>query len=358
MPKVHNWNFGVQVELPWQTRIEANYVGTSGRRLNYGYKFNLDQLDPRHLSLGDTLLEDIDLHPEFSKPYPSFSGTVGQSLREFPQYRGVTSHRTNEGWSNYNSLQVTATKRASSGLSFLVAYTFSKALATTDDVLGYYGGYGQSIHNRKLDYSVTSLNVPHDLRITWIYDLPFGPGNRWVQSGPLSHILGGWTVSAIQGYRSGAPLGIGNSGGPDTGALFNNGFYVDTLLPRDQQIIGSKPGDPDRGLGTPYLNPAAWGPIPVTENNVATRLGNGVRWQPNLRGFARGGESFSMIKRTRFPFINEAANFEIRADITNLFNRTWISDPETDIGDPERFGRVFNKYGGGRTIQLGARITF
>ena len=359
MPKTQNWNIGVQFELPWQTRLEMNYVGTKGTRLNDGYKFNLQQLNPSYLSLGDTLLEDINLHKEIKKPYPSFSGTVAQALMPFPQYRGVSSHRTNEGWSNYNSLQVTATKRMTTGLSFLVAYTFSKALATTDDVLGYYGGYGQSIYTRKLDYSVTSMNVPNDLKVTWIYDLPFGPQGHWLKSGALSYMLGGWTISGINHFRSGDPLSIGNGGGPDTGALANNGFYVDTLMSRGLQISGSKPSDPDRGLGTPYLNPAAWGPVPVTDNNVAKRLPNGVRWQPNLRGFAQSGEQLSIIKRTRLPFIRrESSNFEFRADISNPLNRTWISDPNTDISDPETFGRIFNKYGGGRTVQLGIRITF
>jgi Carboxypeptidase regulatory-like domain/TonB dependent receptor-like, beta-barrel len=356
-PKTQNWNFGVQYELPWKTKLEVNYVGTRGTRLNDAYRTHLQELDPKYLSLGDTLTEDIDLHPEFKKPFPSFSGTVGQSLMPFPQYRGITSHRTNEGWSNYHSMQVTATKRVSNGLSFLVAYTFSKSLASTDDAIGYYGGYGQSIYNRRADYSVTSLNVPQDLRITWIYDLPFGKNGRWLKSGVVSSILGGWTMSAIQNYRSGGPLSITNSGGPDTGALANTGFYADVLLPRDQQVIGSKPSDPDRALGNQYLNLKAFGAVPVTDNNIPLRFGNGTRFLPNLRGFARGGESFSLMKRTPLGF-REGASFEIRADITNLFNRTWISDPETDIGDPERFGRVFNKYGGGRVIQLGARINF
>ncbi len=57
------------------------------------------------------------------------------------------------------------------------------------------------------------------------------------------------------------------------------------------------------------------------------------------------------------PF-REGANFELRADISNPLNRTWIADPRTDLGAPEEFGRVFDKYGGGRTIQLGLRITF
>ncbi len=361
-PMTQNWSFGVQTELPWQTKLEVNYVGNKATRLNDAYKGNINQADPKYLSLGDALLEDIGDHPEIKKPYPSFEGTVAQALLPYPQYTGVSTHRLNAGWSNYHSLQVTATKRVSNGLSFLVAYTFSKSLATSDTTLGYgwYGnGYGQTIYNRKLDYSVTSLNVPQDLRITWIYDLPFGSQGHWLKSGALSYILGGWTISGINHFRSGAPLAITNGGGPDTGALFNSGFYADTLLPRDQQIIGPKPSDPNRSDGTPYLNPAAWGMSPVTENNVAIRLPNGARYQPNLRGFAQSGEQISLIKRTRLPF-RETTNFEIRADISNPFNRTWISDPETDISDPTRFGRVFGKTdsSGGRTIQLGARITF
>jgi hypothetical protein len=356
LPKVQNWNFGIQYQLPWDTRLEANYVGNHGSRLSDAYKFNMNQLDPKYLSLGDALLEDVDLHPEFKKPYPSFYGTVSRSLLPFPQYASVATHRLNSGWSNYSALQVTVTKRTAHGLSFLAAYTFSKALATTDHAMGY--GGGQTIYNRKLDYSVTALSIPNAFRLTWIYDLPFGPQGRWLKGGHLSRVLGGWTVSAIQFYQSGKPLSIVNSAGPDTLALNNSGFYVDTLLPRDRQIIGPKPDDPDRNAGSRYLNPEAWGPVPVTEHNVALRLGNGVRYQPNLRGFPSDGEQFSVMKRTRVPLLREGISFEIRADITNLFNRTWISDPETDLGDMGRFGHVFSKYNKGRVIQLGARVSF
>jgi len=357
-PMTQNWNFGVQMELPWQTRLEVNYVANKATRQNDPYLGNLNQIDPKYLSLGDALIEDIGDHPQIKKPYASFDGTVAQALLPYPQYTGVSTHRTNTGWSNYNSMQITATKRVTTGLSFLVAYTFSKSLTTANTALGmYYGSYGQTLYNRKLDYAVSSLNVPQNLKITWIYDLPFGPQGHWLKSGALSYILGGWTISGINNFRSGGPIQIYNSGGPDTGALFNNGFYVDTLLPRDQQIIGSKPSDPDRANGNPYLNIKAWGAVPVTDNNVPKRLPNGVNFQPNLRGFAQSGEQVSLIKRTRLPF-RETVNFEIRADISNPFNRTWIADPRTDIGTPEEFGRVFDKYGGGRTIQVGARITF
>jgi hypothetical protein len=347
--------------MPWQVRLEANYIGNKGSRLNDMYVGNINQVDPQYLSYGDALIEDIADHPGVKKPYASFEGTVAQALLPFPQYTGVSTHRTNAGWSNYHSAQVTATKRVTNGLNFLVAYTFSKSLATCDNAMGskYYGSYGQTIYNRKLDYSVTTLNVPHDLRITWIYDLPFGPQGHWLRSGVGSYVLGGWTISGINHFRSGAPISISNSSSPDTSALFNNGFYVDTLMSRGLQVIGTKPSDPDRGEGSPYLNPGAWGAVPVTDNNVPLRLGNGVNTQPNLRGFAQNSEQLSLIKRTRLPF-NETTNFELRADFINPFNRTNILDPETDIGDPERFGRVFGKGnpGGPRTIQLGLRINF
>lgn len=117
----------------------------------------------------------------------------------------------------------------------------------------------------------------------------------------------------------------------------------------------------DESEGVPYLNPNAFGNVPVTANNVALRLGNGTRFRPNLRGWSKSYEDMSIIKRIPLGF-REGAYFEIRADIQNLFNRVFWKDPETDIGDPVRFGRVFGKCPdsdcSARTIQLGARISF
>jgi hypothetical protein len=114
-------NFGVQMELPWKTRLEASYIGNKSKRLNTVYNGALNQVDSKYLSLGDTLLDDISDHPEIKKPYPSFEGTVALALRPFPQYQGVITHRTNIGRGDYHSLQVTASRR-SNNLSYLAAY--------------------------------------------------------------------------------------------------------------------------------------------------------------------------------------------------------------------------------------------
>jgi hypothetical protein len=355
-PMVQNWNFGVQYELPWQVKVEANYVGNRGTRLNEPqYFYALNQVNPRYLSLGDTLLDDISDHPEIKKPYASFEGSVADSLRRFPQYYDVTTHRLNGGFSNYNAFQLTVTKRSSFGLSFLAAYTFSKTLGTADTAgPGNYYDYGQDYYNRKSDYSVTGYNIPQHLKLSWIYDLPFGAQGRWLRSGPMAYILGGWSMSMIHNYQSGSPLKIYASAATDI--LHNPGFRPDVLLPRDQQTL-AKPTTLIADVGVQYLNPKAFINIPTTPGGVPLHMGNAPRYQPDLRGFHGFGENLSLIKRTPIK-VREGAYFEVRLDAINVFNRIGMGGINTDTNDPEGFGQIYGKGGGPRTMQMGLRISF
>jgi len=351
LPMTQNWNVGIQYELPWQTRLEANYVGTKGTRLNDGYTYYLNSLDPKYMSLGDTLLDDISDHPEIKKPYPSFDGTVAQALRPFPQYNSVGTHRLSSSWSNYNSLQVTATKRSSNGLSFLLAYTYSKALGTADSAMAYYS-FGQDIYNRQADYSVTAFNVPHDLRVTWIYEFP----SRVVGQPALDRVIGGWTMSAIHHYRSGSPISI-STGGYEGEALYNAGWRPDVLLPTDQQKLAGEPETTDIDNGVPYLNPKAFASLPTTDGNIPLHFGNAPRFLDGVRGFKIMTEDFSLLKRVNLGF-RESSNVEIRIDVVNLFNRARPEDPRTNIDDQGEFGRSYGKVGGNRRIQAGLRVNF
>jgi hypothetical protein len=363
-PLVQNWNLGIQYDIGWDTKIEANYVASKGSRLNepaylnasVAFYFGLNQVDPKYLSLGDTLLEKVEKHPEY-KPYPSFTGTVAQALRPFPQYDNIHTHRLNGGWSNYHSLQVTATKRSSFGLSFLASYTFSKLLATNDSAgPGAYYYAGQDFYNRKSDYGVSQYHVPHDLKITWIYDLPFGPQGEWATSGWQSALLGGWSLSARHRYRSGLEIpmkGIGLAYAMD--ALFNSNIRPDVLLGADQQIVPFS-GDIDSENGTQYLNPEAFGMPPKTDNGVPVRLGNAPRILPQTRGPTIKWEDLSLIKRTPLGF-REGATFEVRFDFSNLFNRALIGMPNSTVTS-SNFGKYFSKGGGPRNIQVGLRFNW
>lgn len=51
-------------------------------------------------------------------------------------------------------------------------------------------------------------------------------------------------------------------------------------------------------------------------------------------------------------------NFEIHMDVINLLNRFPLGNPNTNAGDPARFGRITGKFGGPRVIQLGLRLNY
>ena len=360
-PYAQNYSFGVQYLFKDGTMIQTSYVGNRGNRLNASNFANMNQLNPKYLSMGDALLDDISLHPNIPLPYAGFSGTVAQALLPYPQYQGgaVTNRFAYVGTSTYNGLQVVATRRVTKGLGFLVSYSFQKTLTNTDSANGYYSGNAQDVYNRKLEKSVAAFDQPQQLRMTWIYELPFGKGRTYLnRGGMVNQVLGGWTVTANQQYRSGNPLAIITSIDTST-YLFNGNSSVSSTIRAD--LI---PGQPLRvptghldyasGTGAQYINPAAFAAPPTTANGVVLRLGTAPRYFGNLRGPYWATENFGIFKR--FPF-RESAFVEFRCDAFNAFNRAGLGDPITTVGDPQ-FGQITDVQQGPREIQLALRVTF
>ena len=352
-----NFTFGLQYLLGDKTVIQGNFVGTRGQRLNAGQFANMNQLNPKHLSLGDALLEDVSAHPEIKLPYPSFSGTVAQALLPYPQYAGGGVYYLYPyfGSSNYNALQVTATRRLAKGLAFLVSYSFQKTLTNTDSANLYYGGTSQDVYNRKLEKSVAAFDHTQNLRLTWIYELPFGKGKAWLNRGGVANsLLGGWTLTGNMQYQSGDPLSIGTS--IDTSSyLFNGAIRGDVVS--GQKMTVPLVGRPDvaSGSGVQYLNPNAFASPPTTESGaVALRMGTAPRYFGNLKGPFQPSENFGIFKRFGF---GEGRFLEVRADAFNAFNRATLADPDTTYGN-QTFGQILDVSSSARELQLAMRITF
>ena len=72
------------------------------------------------------------------KPYPSYTGSVAQALRPFPQFQNIVVWGSQFGSANYHAMQLNFQKRTGD-LAFLIAYTASKQIADTD----YQGWTGQ-----------------------------------------------------------------------------------------------------------------------------------------------------------------------------------------------------------------------
>src|SRR2546429_3297127 len=102
------------------------------------------------------------------------------------------------------------------GLSFIAAYTWSKTLTDTDSALSASGSQVvQDFYNRKAEKAIASFDFPQFLKLTWIYELPFGHGRKWLNTaGPVDRLVSGWQLTAIQNYSSGDPLVIFSSFSP------------------------------------------------------------------------------------------------------------------------------------------------
>ena len=355
-PYAQNYTIGLQYQLSKDMTITANFVGNKGSRLNSGNFANMNQLNPRYLSLGDTLLDDISQHPEIKSPYAGFSGSVAQALLPYPQYAGggVSYQFPHFGTSDYHALQVVTSRRLSKGLGFLISYAFQKAMTNTDSAQFYYGGTSQDVYNRGLEKSVASFDHTQQLRLTWIMEVPVGKGRPYLnRGGLLNQVLGGWTITANQTYQSGDPLSIGTSI-DSSGYLFNGGIRADVISGQPLTVSSSGHLDVASGTGIQYLNPNAFGNPPTTANGVVARLGTSPRYFGNLRGPYQPTENFGIFKR--FPF-GEGRNIELRSDMFNAFNRSGLGDPVTTVGDP-KFGQIIDVQQGAREIQVALRVTF
>jgi hypothetical protein len=359
---VQNWDLTVQYELPKQTLLEVAYIGNKGTRLWGGTPCGgdlcnsfseYDALPSSLLSMGDVLADPVSAHPQFS-PYAGFpnTNTVSQALRPYPQYYGVEEQFPYVTNSNYNSLQVTVTHHLTKGLGFLAAYTWSKAIGYVDsNGPGAYYTTVQDYFNRGLERSVASFNLPQNLKLTWVYETPFGKGRHWDLHW-ANPVLGGWQLAAIHNYSSGMPIAVTESG-LNVPAGFAPSIRPDVIVGQ-QPVLGGVPSNVDVQNPAPYLNPAAFTPSPLTSNGVPLRVGTAPRFLPTTRGPAFLSEKLRLSKR--FYMGEEHRFFEIAASMDNVLKRTRPYMNDTTVGDAA-FGTLLLG-GGDRVMQLNARIEF
>jgi len=264
----------------------------------------------------------------------------GQS-RPFPQFATISGGIYN-GWSNYNSLQVSLNKRLSSGLSFGVNYTHSKFLDTQDSSgWGSRGGSQpyQSAYYPGQNYALSNFDVPNAFKGLVTYQLPFGKGRSMLRNNAaMDALFGGWQTSTIFVAQSGAPFTPTVSGTNNSGAL-SGSWYPNCV------------GDPSVSNQTiqQWFNPAAFAaPAKFTFGSCGRNI---------LRGPGLSDIDFQLGKNFAIPRLGEASHIELRIDATNVLNHTSFGQPNSSIGNTQA-GVITSTTVSGRTIQLGVRIAF
>jgi hypothetical protein len=188
--------------------LQVGYVGNRGLQLqrNTESGLDIDQLDPRYLSLGSQLNQLVN-NPFYgvvnNGVLAARQVSRAQLLRPYPQFTSIVPLYSSGASSTYHSLQAKFTKRFSHGLQMDGSYTWSKVLDNG-------GGDHQNSYDIRADRAVTSYDVPHRLVVSYIYELPFGRGRHFGSnaSGIVNWVLGGWQVNGITTVQSGTPLRI------------------------------------------------------------------------------------------------------------------------------------------------------
>jgi hypothetical protein len=349
--RVNSWSFNIQRELPGKFVVEAGYLGNYTDRLNARVPVN--QVDPKYLPLGTLLTRNITdplvAAAGFSRPYPTFTGTLAQALRPYPQFLNIGQNYSAQGSASYNAFIIKTEKRYSS-FSLTAGYTFSKTMMYRGaDSSNCQCINPQDAYNTGPERSIHTQDIPHVLNLLWAWDLPLGKGKRWLNNNAgLNLLVGGWTISGAQQYRAGTlvrPL----ANNALAGLLFNLDYRPDAVIGVDKRTaVGRQDLDPNNPA-TRYYNTAAFA-IP---NSLS--FGNAATYYTELRNPPVFSENFGIVKRTR---VTEKTNFEVRADISNMFNRTNFGGISLNISAPASFGRVTGPQIGARIIQIAGRYNF
>jgi hypothetical protein len=346
-PYVQTWNFGIQRKLPWNTVAEGAYSGSRGVHLMGIQEW--DQLDPQYLQLG------AQLNSSVSNPYygvitqgtlstPTI--TLGQSLRPYPQFLGVTSRNANYGESSYHAMLLRVEHRMSKGLSIMAAYTLSKQI---DDMVPSVNGFPgesfanpspQNFYNLRGERSLVSWDTPQTLVLSYVYEFPVGPGKPFLGGGGvLGKIVGGWQVNGNTTFQSGFPLQINGGNG--------SGTFAGTQRPNWTGVNASLSGTiTDRLLK--YFDTTQF------SFNAPFTFGNAPRLMPNLRCPGVANFDMSLFKNTQ---INERFRLQFRAEAFNTFNRVQFGVPNTSINSTA-FGVISSQQNSPRNLQLGLRLLF
>ncbi len=305
--------FNVQHQLDQNTVLEVGYIGSGSRKLESLRAYN----------------ESI----------PGATGSV-LSRAPYPEF-GRIQEVDGSGKANYHSLGAKLTRNFSSGLTYLAGYTWSRSIDTGSAIRTHDGDtlFPQNSYNIAAERGLSSFHVGHRLTTSTLYELPFGKGKRFMDTGNavLNQLVGGWQLGSIITLQTGFPITV--TSGRDqsnTGAGFDrpNATGAEVALPRGQQ-------NPQKFFNTDAFGLQPFGTFGNTGRN--TLIGPGmINWD------------FSTLKNFR---IAEGHELQFRFEGFNFANHPNWGNPNTSRLN-SGFGTISGTRVNMRELQFGLKYIF
>lgn len=325
IPKEVQWNLTLQRMLNNNTSLNIAYVGSHGYDL--GFLTDLNQVPQSQLGPNDTQYI----------PYPNFWQVVGS---------------TNNAISNYNSLQTVFNHRFSGGLSLSASYVWSHFLdeqETGSSNRGQGSRVFQNAYNPRAEYGNSNFDTRNAFKAYGNYELPFGKGKQFLNnSTALDSIVGGWDLAFTELLMSGTPFTVFS--GQDNSYSETAGISV--------QYPDWAPGASTRPQNRGITN---WFNVGAFLQPQAGTFGNVHR--NSLYGPGINETNLSLSKAFGLPWEN--IKLKLRMDATNAFNHPSFGQPSSVLVGSSGPGQpytgtspIYALQVGGRTVQLGAHLSF
>jgi hypothetical protein len=335
---VGSYYLSVQQALAKNSLLDIAYVGNRGLKLQDFLNFN--QKNPSN---------------GFARPIPSW-GDITEAL--------------NEGYSNYNSLQVRYEQRYSHGLTLLNSFTWGHSLDNDSASLESNTPSPQDANNLHAEYAQSDYNQPIVNTTSLVYELPFGKGRRYMdQGGVLNAALGGWQVSAINQMQAGFPFDLVYNPpsyaqvSPLISATYRGANeYRPNRVPGQKLIQSTKKA---AGANTvQYVNVTKALTLPATGTSTSPLSPFGDLGRNPMRTPAYYDTDFAFNKKFDTPLDN--LKIEFRAEMYNAFNHTNFNLPSTTISGtqnsvtsaPAGSGGVISSTFEPRIFQFGLKIHY
>ncbi len=335
-PWSRQWNLNIQRQLPWQTSIEIAYVGSRGLQLSRNGEGGLDlnQLDPKYLSLGSQLNQLVD-NPFFGQGTGGFFASRqiarGQLLRPYPQFTSIIPLYSSGNSSNYHALQASFSKRLTHGILIDGNYTWAKNIEE--------GLNHQDSYNIRASRSLADIDIAHRFVVSYLYELPFGKGRRFGAGAPaiVNAMIGGWQFNGITTFQTGTPLSISAN---NTAGLFNP-----LTRPNNNGRSARLSGPVDERLNRYFDTSVFSQPAPFTFGNVSATL-------PDVRN--DGIKSFDLSLFKQFAPV-ERLRVQVRVEALNAFNTPRFGGPNTSVTSTT-FGQITSQANSPRQLQFGLKL--
>jgi len=309
--KVLSYTASIQQRLPFDTVVTAAYVGSQGRNF--------------FLRSWTNVITGVTMNPTTGAGIPTL-----QYGSRFAQM----DYKTSGGTDHYDSLQMTANRRFSKGLTLGTQWTWAHSLGNT-------GGSNeaqtaQNPFNFEQDRGNNAFDVRHSFNATALYELPVFRRNRY---------LGGWELGGVLNARTGLPIDltlarndiayvVNSTGAVVDQPMVSNGLILTTPVVnnpyggafrsnrRPSVVVGVSPYLSSSTDQRVFLNPAAF-TIPAPG-----QFGNLGRWA--LHGPALAQLDLTLHKKFA---VTERHNLEFRAEIYNILNHTNFANPVSRLNN-------------------------